>query len=98
MELAGVAVVTGGAGGIGRAMGERFARAGMRVVLADVENAGEVRRIHYHGEDQQAERGVLGSQPFRGFQAVVVVPLRADASKADVDQCGVRPEARLIAR
>lgn len=37
-ELAGrVAVVTGGAGGIGRAMGERFAREGMRVVLADVE-------------------------------------------------------------
>lgn len=37
MELEGVAVVTGGAGGIGRAMGERFARAGMQVVLADVE-------------------------------------------------------------
>jgi NAD(P)-dependent dehydrogenase (short-subunit alcohol dehydrogenase family) len=37
MELSGVAVVTGGAGGIGRAMGERFARAGMRIVLADVE-------------------------------------------------------------
>src|SRR5947207_2683746 len=36
-RVAGVAVVTGGAGGIGRAMGERFARAGMRVVLADVE-------------------------------------------------------------
>jgi NAD(P)-dependent dehydrogenase (short-subunit alcohol dehydrogenase family) len=37
-ELAGrVAVVTGGAGGIGRAMGERFAREGMQVVLADVE-------------------------------------------------------------
>jgi NAD(P)-dependent dehydrogenase (short-subunit alcohol dehydrogenase family) len=32
-----VAVVTGGASGIGRAMGERFARAGMSVVLADVE-------------------------------------------------------------
>jgi NAD(P)-dependent dehydrogenase (short-subunit alcohol dehydrogenase family) len=32
-----VAVVTGGAGGIGRAMGERFAREGMQVVLADVE-------------------------------------------------------------
>jgi NAD(P)-dependent dehydrogenase (short-subunit alcohol dehydrogenase family) len=31
-----VAVVTGGAGGIGRAMGERFGREGMRVVLADV--------------------------------------------------------------
>lgn len=37
-ELAGrVAVVTGGAGGIGRAMGERFATEGMSVVLADVE-------------------------------------------------------------
>lgn len=34
-----VAVVTGGASGIGRAMGERFAEEGMRVVLADVEEA-----------------------------------------------------------
>ena len=32
-----VAVVTGGAGGIGRALGERCAAEGMRVVLADVE-------------------------------------------------------------
>jgi len=32
-----VAVVTGGAGGLGRAMGERFAGAGMKVVLADVQ-------------------------------------------------------------
>jgi len=32
-----VAVVTGGASGIGRALGARFARAGMKVVLADVE-------------------------------------------------------------
>jgi NAD(P)-dependent dehydrogenase (short-subunit alcohol dehydrogenase family) len=32
-----VAVVTGGAGGIGRAMGERFARERMRVMLADVQ-------------------------------------------------------------
>jgi NAD(P)-dependent dehydrogenase (short-subunit alcohol dehydrogenase family) len=32
-----VAVVTGGAGGIGRAMGEVFGAAGMRVVLADVQ-------------------------------------------------------------
>jgi NAD(P)-dependent dehydrogenase (short-subunit alcohol dehydrogenase family) len=32
-----VAVVTGGAGGIGRALGEAFGRAGMKVVLADVQ-------------------------------------------------------------
>ena len=37
-ELRGrVAVVTGGASGIGRAMGERFGAEGMRVVLGDVE-------------------------------------------------------------
>jgi NAD(P)-dependent dehydrogenase (short-subunit alcohol dehydrogenase family) len=37
-DLAGrVAVITGGAGGIGRAMGERFAHEGMSVVLADIE-------------------------------------------------------------
>ncbi len=36
-DLAGkVAVVTGGAGGIGKALGVRFGEAGMKVVLADV--------------------------------------------------------------
>jgi NAD(P)-dependent dehydrogenase (short-subunit alcohol dehydrogenase family) len=36
-ELKGkVAVITGGAGGIGRAMGERFAQEGMKIVLADI--------------------------------------------------------------
>ncbi|MSO18464.1 MAG: SDR family NAD(P)-dependent oxidoreductase, partial [Acidimicrobiia bacterium] len=32
-----VAVVTGGGGGIGRAIGERFVDEGMKVVLADVQ-------------------------------------------------------------
>lgn len=35
-----VAVVTGGASGIGRAMAERFAAEGMKVVLADVDEVG----------------------------------------------------------
>ena len=34
-----VAVVTGGASGIGRAMALRFAREGMSIVLADIEQA-----------------------------------------------------------
>src|ERR1700730_17395616 len=34
-----VAVVTGGGGGIGRALGERFLAEGMRVVLADIDQA-----------------------------------------------------------
>jgi NAD(P)-dependent dehydrogenase (short-subunit alcohol dehydrogenase family) len=37
-----VAVITGGASGIGLAMAERFAREGMRLVLADIEDA----RLH----------------------------------------------------
>ena len=32
-----VAVITGGASGMGRAFANRFAQAGMRVVVADVE-------------------------------------------------------------
>ena len=38
-----VAVITGGASGLGRAMAERFAREGMKIVLADV-NAGDLER------------------------------------------------------
>ena len=40
LEAGKVAVVTGGASGIGFALADRFATAGMRVVLADVDEAG----------------------------------------------------------
>ena len=33
-----VAVITGGASGIGRALSDRFGRAGMKVVLVDIED------------------------------------------------------------
>ena len=54
-----VAVVTGGAGGLGRAMGERFAQEGMKVVLADVQPeplAETERELRAHGLDV---RGVV---------------------------------------
>ncbi len=50
-----VAVVTGAAGGLGRAMAERFAAQGMRVVVADVDESG-ARCI-------DADRNRLGEPP-----------------------------------
>ena len=48
------AVVTGGAGGIGLAMAERFAQAGMQLVLADIEEpllAAAADRVRSHGAE-----------------------------------------------
>src|SRR5690242_2503419 len=42
LEAGKIAVVTGAASGIGLALSERFAAAGMHVVLADVDDAGLV--------------------------------------------------------
>jgi NAD(P)-dependent dehydrogenase (short-subunit alcohol dehydrogenase family) len=52
-----VAVVTGGASGIGRAMAERFGREGMKVVLADIEEAALEVAVK---EMRQAELDVIG--------------------------------------
>jgi NAD(P)-dependent dehydrogenase (short-subunit alcohol dehydrogenase family) len=52
-----VAVVTGAASGMGRAFAERFAQEGMKVVLADIE---EAPLEHAVTELRQAEHDVLG--------------------------------------
>ena len=52
-----VAVVTGAASGIGRALAERFAAEGMRVVLADVEEPALAVAVH---ELLDQERAVIG--------------------------------------
>jgi len=60
-----VAVVTGGASGIGRAMGERFGREGMKVVLADVEEPALVKaedEMRTAGADVEAVRTDVSRQ------------------------------------
>lgn len=52
-----VAVVTGAASGIGRAMADRFAREGMRIVLADIEQPALDRAV---AEMQSAGATVIG--------------------------------------
>lgn len=52
-----VAVVTGGASGMGRAFAERFAREGVKVVIADVEEEALNATVQ---EMQQAEHDVIG--------------------------------------
>jgi len=85
-DLAGkVAVVTGAASGIGRALTERFARAGMKVVLADVEEgalAAAARELEAGGAETLAVRTdvsreddveALARRAYERFGAVHVV-------------------------
>jgi NAD(P)-dependent dehydrogenase (short-subunit alcohol dehydrogenase family) len=64
-----VAVITGGASGIGLAMAQRFARDGMKLVLADIETA-------------PLQRALAGLQA-QGAQVVAVTVDVADASSVD---------------
>jgi hypothetical protein len=61
------------------------------VVLADAEDAGEIGRGHEDGEDQQPQGGVLGAQPFRGLQTIVIVTVRPDAAQANVHHGSLGP-------
>src|SRR3954471_19906004 len=53
-----VAVVTGGAGGLGRALGQRFAQEGMRVMLADVQPDLLAQTVHELREEGLEVAGV----------------------------------------
>jgi len=71
-----VVVITGGASGIGRALGERFAAEGARVVLADVERGRLDQTVAELGKD--AAREVVG------IQADVTEPASVEALAAAV--------------
>jgi NAD(P)-dependent dehydrogenase (short-subunit alcohol dehydrogenase family) len=65
LEAGKVAVVTGAASGIGFGLAERFARAGMNVVLADIDEvamAEAARRIREHGVDALEVRTDVSSE------------------------------------
>jgi NAD(P)-dependent dehydrogenase (short-subunit alcohol dehydrogenase family) len=85
-ELAGkVAVVTGGASGIGRALAEAFCREGMRVAIGDVEEPALTRAVSSLGREgasvigvradvsRAADVEVLRDQALSAFGAVHVV-------------------------
>lgn len=58
-ELKGkVAVITGGAGGIGKAMGERFLAEGMKVVLSDLKSEQLESAVNELGGDGREVIGV----------------------------------------
>ena len=71
-----VVVITGGASGIGRALGERFAADGARVVLADVERD----RL----ERTAAELGKNASGEVTGVAVDVTDPASVEALAAGV--------------
>jgi NAD(P)-dependent dehydrogenase (short-subunit alcohol dehydrogenase family) len=83
-----VAIVTGGASGIGRAVGETLARRGTRVVLADlqIELAREVAaRIRENGGEATAEELDVADFPATKHAVVgLSTALRIEAAAAGV--------------
>jgi NAD(P)-dependent dehydrogenase (short-subunit alcohol dehydrogenase family) len=93
-----VAVVTGGAGGIGKALAERFVAEGMRVVVADVEEGALDKTVA-----ELAERGgeVIGVRTdVTSFDSVAALADRAyeafGAVHLLVNNAGVGPPGGLV--
>lgn len=93
-----VAVVTGGAGGIGKALVERFVDEGMRVVVADVEEGALDKTVA-----ELAERGgeVIGVRTdVTSFESVVALADRAYEAFGVVhllvNNAGVGPPGGLV--
>ena len=94
-ELAGkVAVVTGGASGIGLAMARQFAAEGMKVVVADIEHRDrrELRETHERGctstgctSEHEMRIGVVFSQADSGTDAEAIRAWAVRAEEAGFD-------------
>jgi NAD(P)-dependent dehydrogenase (short-subunit alcohol dehydrogenase family) len=103
-NLAGkTAFVTGGASGIGFALGRAFAEAGMRVMLADIETgalAAAVKTLHDAGPDVRgvicdvadpASVGIAAKASYEAFGNVHVVCNNAGVGGSLVDAAAVGP-------
>ena len=93
-----VAVVTGGAGGIGKSLAERFAREGMKLVIADVE-AGALDQTVGQLRDAGAE--VIGVQTdVTSFESVDALAAAAFAEYGKVhvlcNNAGVGPPSAAV--
>jgi NAD(P)-dependent dehydrogenase (short-subunit alcohol dehydrogenase family) len=102
-----VAVITGGASGMGRAFAERFAREGMKVVLADVEEPALERAVRELRQQEYEAIGVvtdvsrpesvekLAEEALRAFGRVHVVCNNAGVSGGNGGPGAVLWEASL---
>ncbi|MCU1386812.1 MAG: short-chain dehydrogenase [Ilumatobacteraceae bacterium] len=93
-----VAVITGGAGGIGKSLAERFGREGMKLVIADIE-AGALHRTV--GELRDAGAEVIGVQTdVTSFESVEALAAAAFAEYGKVhvlcNNAGVGPPSAAV--